>query len=129
MGRAPDERPNRPLEAFYGELLAALVDPTFRSGVWQLCELDGWADNPSYRNLAAWCWSGERRWVIVVNLGNDTATGMLRTPWPDLQGQMVRLTDPTQHSVYVRSGDELTHGLFVELCGGAYHLFLVEPTL
>ena len=34
-----------------------------------------------YQNLVAWCWEGDTRWLIVVNLSDGTAAGLVRTPW------------------------------------------------
>jgi hypothetical protein len=41
------------LSNFYVKLLAAINDPVFREGRWNLCERTGWPDNPSYQNVVA----------------------------------------------------------------------------
>ncbi len=126
LGRAPEEPPNRSVEGFYAALLGALADPALRSGTWQLCEVGGWPDNPSQASLAAWCWTGARRWLVVVNLGEDTAAGMVRTPWHDLRGKDLLLGDPTHARTYDRAGGDLADGLYVELGPGEWHLFRLE---
>ena len=103
-----------------------LADPALRSGAWQLCETAGWEDNQSHRRLVAWTWTGERRWLIAVNLDDSTAAATIRTPWTDLGGTSCTLTDPTRHISFSRSGNDLTNGLFVELAGRDWHLFRVQ---
>lgn len=126
LGRSPPEPVDADLVEFHRSLLAALDDPTFRTGVWRLCERSGWPGNDSFGNLAAWCWEGERRWLVVVNLGATTAIGHVRAPWNDLRGQHWRLVDPTADAVFDRAGDDLCDGLYVELGPWRWHLFRVE---
>ena len=74
----------------------------------------------------SWCWEGETRWLVAVNLSDESAAAMVRAPWDDLAGQQVRLVDPTQDVTYDRSGDDLVAGLYVELAPWGWHLFRVE---
>jgi hypothetical protein len=108
-------------------LLPALADPTFRHGHWQLCDRSGWPGDDRYQDLVAWCWEGDGRWLIVVNLSDGTAAGQVRTPWADLRGRQWHLTDPTRNIALVRSGDDLVDGLFVELDAWNWHLFRIDP--
>jgi hypothetical protein len=126
LGRFPAEPTDSDLAGFHEVLMAALRDPTFHHGRWQLCERSGWEGDDRYQNLVAWCWEGERRWLVVVNLSGATAAGFVRTPWEDLRGRMCRLVDPTNHVTYQRSGDDLRDGLYVELGKWCWHLFRVE---
>ena len=83
-----------------------------------------------YQNLVAWCWVGDSRWLIVVNLSDGTAAGLVRAPWDDLRGRRWNLVDPThptQNIAYTRSGDDLVDGFFVELEGWNWHMFRVDP--
>ena len=127
LGRYPTEPTDAALLAFYRAFLAALADPTFRQGHWQLCERSGWAGDDRYQNLLAWCWEGDTRWLIIVNLSGGTAAGLVRTPWHDLRGRQWHLADPTQDLVFLRSGDDLVDGLFVELDAWKWHMFRVNP--
>jgi hypothetical protein len=102
----------------------ALVD--LLTGNWRLCEVSGWPGDNRYRNLVAWCWEGDTRWLIVVNLSDGTAAGEVRTPWTDARGRQWRLTDPTQNVAFERSGDDLVDGLFVELAPWQWHMFHLE---
>jgi hypothetical protein len=65
--------------------------------------------------------------LIVVNLSDGLRAGEVRTPWADLRGRQCHLTDPTQHITFLRSGDDLVDGLFVELDAWQWHMFRVEP--
>jgi hypothetical protein len=128
LGRFPVEPVNRDLEDFYRSLLTAVADPTFRTGRWELCDRWGWPDNDSFNNLVAWSWDGATRWLIVVNLSDDTATGLVRAPWQDLQGRRWQLVDPTQNGSFDRDGDDLAGGLFVELEGWRWHLLRLDSS-
>jgi hypothetical protein len=127
LGRYPDEPVDDIVAQFYISLLGALTDPTFRHGSWQLCDRSGWPDNDTYRNLLAWSWSGASRWLIIVNLSNQPATGHVTAPWPDLAGHQWQLTDPTQRATFHRAGADLLAGLFVALDPWHWHLLRIDP--
>ena len=61
--------------------------------------------------------------LVVVNLGDVTAAGLVSLPWDDLRGRTWELADPTTDARFERSGDELRDGLYVELGAGNWHLF------
>ena len=103
LGRFPAEPTDSELAAFHEVLMAALRDPTFHHGRWQLCERSGWEGDDRYQNLVAWSWEGESRWLVVVNLSGAAATALVRTPWDDCRGRMCRLVDPTNDVVYERA--------------------------
>ena len=113
LGRYPDEPTDRELSGFYHTLLAALKDPVFRTGTWELCDCTGWPGNDTTANLVAWSWDGDSRWLIVVNLSDADASGHVRAPWNDLRGGTFTLTDPTTNAVFERTGDDLANGLYV----------------
>ena len=126
LGRFPAEPINNDLAEFYRSFLAALADPTFRTGQWSLCDRTGWPGNDSFDNLVAWSWDGQTRWLIVVNLSDETASGLIRAPWQDLRDHRWRLVDPTQDVTFDRDGDDLVNGLYVELDGWHWHLLRVD---
>jgi hypothetical protein len=128
LGRYPAEPTDAGLINFYRAFLAAVADPTFRNGRWQLCDRSGWPGDDGYRDLVAWCWEGDSRWLIVINLSDGQAAGEVRTPWADLRGHQWRLTDPTHKIAFVRSGDDLVDGLFVELDAWNWHMFRIDPS-
>jgi glycosidase len=127
LDRFPVEATDDDLAAFHARLLAALRDPTFRRGRWQLCERSGWPGNDTFVNLVAWSWDGERRWLVIVNLSDAPATGHVRAPWDDLRGRSWQLVDPTNDVTFERTGDDLCDGLYVELDPWRWHLLRVEP--
>ena len=128
LGRFPAEPADEQTAAFYRRLLAALADPAFRDGHWQLCERSGWPGENSFENLVTWSWDGATRWLIVVNLSGEPATGHVQAPWPDLRGHRWRLTDPTRDMSFDRAGDDLADGLFVRLDAWQWHLLRLDPS-
>jgi hypothetical protein len=127
LGRCPEEPTNPAVERFYRTLLAVLAEPSLRWGRWQLCELSGWPGDASYNNLVAWGWQGDVRWLIVVNLSDGVATGLVRVPWSNVRGRRWTLVDPTQQAKFVRDGDDLVDGMYVELAAWGWHLFRIAP--
>ena len=127
LGRYPVEPISRDLPGFYNTLLTALKDPTFRIGTWELCECTGWPGNDTSADLVAWCWDGDSRWLVVVNLSAVEASGNVRVPWSDVRGETFTLTDPTTNAVFERTGDALADGLYVKLAPWGWHLLHVRP--
>jgi glycosidase len=124
LARRPDEVPDAELRAFYERLFAALDNPVYRAGDWQLGGRSGWEGNDSWRNLVVWGWRGiGPRKLVVVNLGDAPASGHVMLPWDDLRGRSWQLEDASTGQVYERSGDDLRDGLYVELDAWAWHLF------
>jgi len=126
LGRFPDEPDDLDLDAFYRRLLEALSDPTFRHGDWRPCRTTGWAGNAGASHIVSWCWTGDSRWLVAVNLSADQASADVAAPWPELRGLTAHLHDSTQDVSYDRAGDDLNDGLYVELPGWGWHLFHVE---
>jgi hypothetical protein len=126
LGRYPDEEVDADLAEFYRSFLPLLSDPAFRTGTWRLCDRSGWPGDDRYRDLVTWCWDGSSRWLVVVNLGGNDVAGLVHTPWDDLRAQECALVDATNDLRFVRSGDDLVDGLFVQLPGWGWHLFHVE---
>jgi hypothetical protein len=116
LGRRPDEEPDADLRAFYERLLGGLRDGVYRTGEWQLGE--------AWENLVVWGWrDGHARKLVVVNLGDAPAAGLVSLPWDDLRGTSWRLADSLSDAVYERSGDDLRDGLYVALDPWASNLF------
>ena len=117
LGRRPAEPVDEGLREFYVKLLKAIDSQTFRDGSWSLCERTGWPDNATYLNLAAWSWSWDGdRYLIVVNLSENSAQAHVQVRWPDTGGAQWRLTDVLSGASFERAGDEmLSPGLYVDL--------------
>ncbi|BDG01934.1 alpha-amylase family protein [Anaeromyxobacter oryzae] len=124
LARRPEEPVAPALPGFYRKLLAEAAHPVYREGAFATCELHGWEDNRSYRNLAAWCWKlGDERRLVVVNLGPARSQALVRVPWPEVAGRSWRLEDALDGTAFDRAGADLAGpGLFVDLEAGAWHL-------
>ena len=124
LGRRPDEPVDPDLQAFYHTLLKDDYLKMLRNGDWQLCERTGWPDNASYRNLVAWCWSSaEDQNLIVVNLSDSGAQGLVRLPWDGLKGRRWQLTDLFTGQMHEHSGEEMCNpGLYVDLPPWGFHI-------
>jgi Alpha amylase, catalytic domain len=123
LGRGAAEPVDDNLRIFYKKLLEAIKSPVFRNGQWSLCESTGWPDNPSFRNLVAWCWANEDdRYLIIVNLSSAAVQARVHPPWNDLREETWRLKDTLSGVFYDRSGSEMqTAGLYVELEPWSFH--------
>jgi hypothetical protein len=123
LGRQAEESPHLELQGFYRTLLESVKGAHLREDAWSLCELSGWSDNESFRNLVAWIWAGvDRHHLIVVNLSDRPSQGRVRMPGRQLAGRTWRLVDLLSGSVYERDGNEMTDpGLFVDLRPWGYH--------
>jgi hypothetical protein len=121
--RRPAEMLDTDLQGFYHKLLKAVKEEKLLNGEWRLCEHSGWPDNQSYLNLVAWCWrSGLTRHLIVLNLSDSTSQGIVRAPWDELKGRILKMDDVMSGEVFNRSGDEISEqGLYVDLKPWGYH--------
>jgi glycosidase len=124
LGRRPVEPVDTDLRTFYQTLLKADSLKKLQNGHWQLCERAGWPDNTSYQNLVAWCRRGAgEHHLIVVNLSDSVAQGLVRLPWDGLRGRRWQVTDLFTGQTYERSGDEMcTPGLYVDLPPWGFHI-------
>jgi len=120
LARRPDEEPDLEVRTFYEQLLGALRTGEFARGDWRPCELRGWPDNQSCKNLVSWRWqSGRSRYLVVVNLSETPSQGFVSVPQEDAAGRTWTLTDLFTSEVYERElGGE---GLYVELAPWGYH--------
>ena len=128
LGRRPDEQVDADLRSFYERLLASLGDGVFREGEWARAERRGWDDNERWGQLVGWGWRGDARKLVVVNLGDEPAEGLVSIAWDDLRGANWRLEDAADGRSYERSGDDLRDGMYVALPPWGWHLFDVAPT-
>jgi glycosidase len=117
LGRRPAEPEDQRLQIFYHWLLDAINASVFRDGHWALCQCTGWPDNSSYQNLVAWSWvKNDERYLIVVNLSDSSAQGVVQVLWDALRGKTWRLVDVLSGQTFSRNGDEMRDsGLYVDL--------------
>ncbi|PXW27974.1 UNVERIFIED_CONTAM: alpha amylase catalytic subunit [Williamsia faeni] len=126
LGRGPVEEVDKDLAEFYLSVLRSLRDPVWRTGDLSPCTVTGWEGNNTSGDLLAWTRSGGSRWLVVVNISDIPASGTVATGWDDLRGGQFRLIDNTRDIEYLRSGDDLTDGMYVELDPWLWHLFRIE---
>jgi hypothetical protein len=121
LGRRPHEAPDAELAEWYGRLRAAL-GTGMRRGEWTLVVAEGWPDNRSCEHLVAWTWIGpDARFLIVVNLSDDKADGMIRLGAPS--AAPIVLTDALTGEHYLRDGASVgSDGLYVALDPHGTHI-------
>jgi alpha amylase-like protein len=129
LGRGPLEPEVEDLTQFYEGLLQWVRACGGLRGQWSLCEVNGWPDNESCRNLLAWGWQdGETRSLVVVNYSGTPSQGMVVMPWHDLSRAGWTLEDRVADAVFEREGgDMLDHGLYVELAPWGTHFLQLNP--
>jgi Alpha amylase, catalytic domain len=130
LGRRPVEPADHDLQDFYHRLVKAIHHDAFRNGQWRLCERSGWPDNQSYLNILSWCWVMEdERFLIVVNLSEETAQARVQVPWDELRGRTWNLSDPLTGESYDRNGDEMRDsGLCIDIGPWSYHFFRLQSS-
>ncbi|MET0460608.1 MAG: alpha-amylase, partial [Ilumatobacteraceae bacterium] len=118
LARRPDEPLDVDLRAWYDRLLGA-IDDGMRRGRWSLAAVEGWSDNRSCERLAAWTWTDEdARHLVVVNLSDERADGMVR--WPDVPSGPLTVVDVLTGERFARDGTGIAaDGLYVALAGWA----------
>jgi hypothetical protein len=128
LRRRPEEAVDLGRRTFYKALLVAVCHPVFSRGDWTFCRTDGWPDNQSAENLAAWLWDdGMERRLIVVNLSERYAQGQVRLPWQDPTDTQYHFVDPIAGVDLVRNAETIMGpGLYVELAAWKFHFFEVH---
>jgi hypothetical protein len=124
LGRATIEPVDDELADWYATVMRAADDPTFRSGDSRAATV---VNGDTDRFLAR-CWDGPTRWLVVVNLTADHATGRVATGWHDLLGRRCHLVDPTTGAEHQRAGADLVDGLPIVLGPWGHHLFRVTTS-
>jgi len=125
--RAPYEPIDEAMRRFYEPLLAALRDPSFRDGNWQLLESTAaWDDNWTWDCFIAALWTtadGARR-LVIVNYAPNQSQCYVRVPMAGWSASTVRLTDLMSSAAYDRDARELSSkGLYLDLAPWGYHVF------
>jgi hypothetical protein len=130
LARRPDEPIDRDLAVWYRSLVSSVGVSAMREDRWRLLDAGGWPENQTAGNLVAWTWSedrGTRRHVVVVNLSDAPAQGLVPLGWSDLGGRTWRLVDLLDGTIFDRHGDELSSsGLFVDLQPWRFHLLTMS---
>ena len=127
LGRRPQETLSASLSDYYHNLISTIDNDVFRNGNWQRCEIRGWPDNDSCRNLLAWTWQKDKeRYLVIVNFSVANSQGMVRVQWDGIIGKTLHLTDILIGEKCDRSGSEMIdNGLYVDLKPWSCHFFRV----
>jgi hypothetical protein len=119
LGRGPDEPVDQEVGQFYDRLLAALRQPAFRDGRWQLLECaPAWDGNWTHDCfiVSAWQGAGDGRFVVAVNFAPNQSQCHIRLPFANLAGRQWSLQDQLSSSAYAWNGDDLVNrGLFLDM--------------
>jgi glycosidase len=119
LGRGPDEPVDQEVGKFYDRLLAALRQPAFRDGQWQLLDCrPAWDGNWTHDCFLAFAWqgAGDGRFVVAVNFAPSQSQCHVRLPFANLAGRQWSLEDQLAASTYSWNGDDLVNrGLFLDM--------------
>jgi glycosidase len=128
--RAPHEPTNTGLQKFYGSLLDLLKKPIFRNGKWSLLEcVPAWEANNTWDSFIAFAWEGisDNRVLVCVNYSPQPGQCYVRLPFPELGDKQWKFDDLMSEASYVREGhDLLSSGLYLDMPGWSYHVFLIK---
>jgi glycosidase len=128
LSRRQEENVNEELKQFYLRLLKILQSEAIVKGKWFLCPVSGWADNQTCRNILAWEWISEQEnLLVVINLSELPAQGLVRSSHPYLSGRTYQLFDVLNGELFRRDGDEMNdQGLYVVLKAWGMHTMSIE---
>ena len=127
LSRWRDESVNDDLRTFYDRLLAAVNDDVLHAGEWRLLDVHPAGDGSSC-DLLAWRWvRDDDLRIVVVNLGEETAEGLvpLSSELP-VSGARFVFEDQLNGQRYPWARDALNRaGLSVKLEKGGAHIFRI----
>jgi hypothetical protein len=128
LSRRQNEQENGDLKDYYRKLLKILQYEAIRNGKWSACEVSGWYDNQTCRNLLVWEWIGDHENLLfVVNLSDQPAQALVRSSYSYLPGRTYQLFDVISGELFIRDNDEMNDpGLFVGLQAWGAHAFHIE---
>lgn len=129
--RGPDEALNPRLQQFYVQLLRLLQFPTFRAGVWQLCECSpAWDGNTSSDAFIAFAWehSESERRLVTVNYSAHQSQCRVRLPASFSSGRHVRFQNLTEPAEFELQAEDLAaHGMWLDDGPWKATVFSVRP--
>lgn len=127
LARAQEEAADPEVQQDYERILRIANAPEFHGSGWKLLEVQS-ADDRTSVDLIAYMWKSEAGIkLVVVNLGNGTATGRLYFSDDLLAGKALRFDDLLNGGSYDRQIPDLKRwGLFIKLDGFGAHIFDVK---
>jgi hypothetical protein len=123
LKRRPEEAIYTDHYRFHQQIIRTASSPLVRNGNWQLCQITGWENLDSHKNLVAWSIHREMNMLLaVLNYSEIRSQGSVHLNNPNLLGSSWRLVDLLKGDVYVRNGAEMTQtGLYVDLPAWDFH--------
>jgi hypothetical protein len=129
LGRRVDEPTQNGLPDFYLALVRALADGVLHDGAWWLIDpREAWAGNASHQGfvLQQWWHNGEHR-LVAVNFSPAPGQCFVPLKLPEIGAAQWRFRDMLGPAEYVREEADLAaRGLYLDMPGYAYHLFVME---
>jgi hypothetical protein len=128
LARRQEESKNTELKLFYEKLLKILHIDAMAKGQWYFCEVSGWPDNQTCRNILAWEWIFESESLLIaINLSDQPAQAHVKSGFAYFPGRTYQLYDVISGELYLRDGEEMsTPGLYVVLKKWGMHAFQIE---
>ena len=128
--RAPQEKADKEIEAFYAQLFAILKKPIMKKGEWQWLDCQpAWDGNGTWDSFIAHSWLGSNgeRMLVAVNYAAHPSQCLVTISFPEIKDRSLRLNDLINSAIYNREGNELlARGLFLDLQPWSYHVFEME---
>lgn len=131
LGRAPQEPVNDTLQQFYERLLAALRQPMFQNGEWQLLPCaPAWDGNWSNDCCICFAWKGPdgERALVAVNYSGSQSQCYVALPYAEVRARAWTLQDQLGPERFDRDGRDLAgHGLFLDLHPWQASIYRLQP--
>lgn len=127
LGRRPNEPVELSVRDFYNRLLDCVHQPAVRNGQWQLLDCTpAWDGNWTWDCFICFAWQtpGELPLVVAVNYAANQSQCVVKIPFDEICGHIVKMQDLLNPVVYERDGDELrARGLYLDMPAWGYHVF------
>jgi hypothetical protein len=127
LARAQEETPDEEVRRTYERILRIADSPEFHGNGWNLLQVQDSTDHTA-SDLIAYMWRGKTgNKLVVVNLGNGSASGRIYFSDDMLAANSLRFDDLLNERSYERQTSDLKHwGLFIKLEAFAAHIFDVK---
>jgi hypothetical protein len=130
LGARPQEVVDETVSRFYERLLAIAREPVMREGEFQpLAVREAWRENATFHVIVTyWRSLGDQSRLVVANIGEHQAQSYTSVPLNGFSCPVLEFRDLTGEACYYRSRNGLARkGLYLDIAGGAYHIFRVQP--
>ncbi|HEX5369568.1 MAG TPA: alpha-amylase family glycosyl hydrolase [Dehalococcoidia bacterium] len=130
LRRGPEEPADQSHMQAYRSLLRGIKACGGLRDDWSLCNVRGWPDNQSCRNLTAWAWSkGDTLTaLIIVNYADTRSQGIVELPPGSTGDRTWWLADMFSAETFTRDGHQMIEqGMYVELEAWGIHFLQATP--